>query len=311
MRLRLGRDNGPRYGSTFAAMPHVGAHQQGSASALRRLWQKGLANDEAVAPEGTEETDEAKAPIFIVGCHRSGTTLLRLMLDSHPRISCGPETGLLSDLAALTRRNAGYLSNYGLPDEYWDAKVAEFFDSFKTDYAVSKGKSRWADKTPKYALSLEYILRLFPTCQIVHMVRDGRDVVASHRDRWGYWSAIKASVKWPRYIQAARTAGSTLPPERYTELRYEDLVREPESVLRRLLEFLHEPWDDAVMEHDKKHHDIADHHAAFVAGRRAAAQQPSAIYRHRVGAHKRELDPLLRLLFRLFSRRTLSELGYR
>jgi hypothetical protein len=251
------------------------------------------------------------APIFIVGCQRSGTTLLRLMLDSHSRISCGPETGLLSDLAALHKRNAGYLRNYGLPDQYWDAKFAQFFDSFKAEYAAMKGKARWADKTPKYALSLDYILRLFPSCQIIHMIRDGRDVVASHRDRWGYWSAIKATVKWPRYIQAARATGAQLGSQRYTEVRYEDLVRDPESTLRTILEFLHEPWDAGVLEHDKRPHDIAHHHAGFIAGRRAETREPSAIYRHRIGSHKRELDPLLRLLLALFSHRKLVELGYR
>jgi hypothetical protein len=256
-----------------------------------------------------QETQEA--PIFIVGCHRSGTTLLRLMLDSHRRISCGPETGLLSDLATLTRKNAGYLKNYGLPEEYWDRKFAEFFDSFKRDYALSRGKSRWADKTPKYALSLEYILRLFPGCQIVHLVRDGRDVVASHRSRWGYWSAIKATAKWPRYIRAARSAGSVLPPNRYIEIRYEDLVREPEPVLRKLLVFLHEAWDPAVLDHTNKDHDIGGRYTDFSADRRAAAEEPSSIYKNRVGAHRRELDPLLRLLFGLFSRRTLSRLGYK
>jgi len=272
--------------------------------------QHDIASEATPALSVTSVPRPAQSPIFVVGCQRSGTTLLRLMLDSHPRISCGPETGLLSDLAGLHSRNAGYLRNYGLPDEYWDAKFAQFFDSFKTEYALSNGKARWADKTPKYALSLDYILRLFPTCQIIHMVRDGRDVVASHRDKWGYWSAIKATVKWPRYIDAARSAGAQLGTERYIEVRYEDLVREPESSMRTLLEFLHEPWDAAVLEHDKKPHDIAEHHAGFVAGRRAAAQESVAIYKHRVGAHKRELDLLLRLLFRLLSHRTLLKLGY-
>jgi hypothetical protein len=270
-----------------------------------------VAREKTGAHSSAHLRGDAEVPIFIVGCQSSGTTLLRLMLDSHPRISCGPESGLLSDLAALQRRNAGKLRDYGLPDEYWNAKFAQLFDSFKTDYALSKGKARWADKTPRYALSLDYILRLFPACQIVHVVRDGRDVVASHRDRWGYWSAIKATVKWPRYIEAARATGAKLGTERYIEVKYEDLVGKPESTLRSLLEFLRESWDAGVLEHDKKPHDIADHQAGFVAGRRASAEEPSAIYKHRVGAYKRELGPLLRLLLRLFSNRTLLELGYK
>jgi hypothetical protein len=298
----------PASGATgrFAPEPVV----QGSGAAQQAQRQDDAASEASRALWVADAPRPAESPIFIVGCQRSGTTLLRLMLDSHPRISCGPETGLLSDLAVLHGRNTEYLRNYGLPDEYWDAKFAQFFDHFKTEYALSNGKTRWADKTGKYALSLDYILRLFPTCQIIHMVRDGRDVVASHHDKWGYWSAIKATVKWPRYIDAARSAGAKLGSERYTEVRYEELVREPESTMRTLLTFLQESWDAGVLEHDKKPHDMAEHHADFVARRRAAAEDSSTIYKHRVGAHTRELDPLLRLLFRLFSHRTLLKLGY-
>jgi hypothetical protein len=257
----------------------------------------------------TGASDPPERPIFIVGCQRSGTTLLRLILDSHPRISCGPETRFLADLAQVTRRNWGSLRNYGYPQQYWDAKFAELFASFQRDYASARGKSRWADKTPRYALSLDYILRLFPHAQIVHMVRDGRDVVASHRDRWGYWSALKAVEKWPRYVRAVRAASASLPPERLYELRYEDLVGDPEATLRALLDFLGEEWDPAVMHYDRAPHDIGGQYSQRVATRRAA-EGGAPIFRGRVGAHRRELDPLLALLFRLRARRTLEELGY-
>jgi Sulfotransferase family len=249
-------------------------------------------------------------PIFIVGCHRSGTTLLRLMLDSHPNISCGPETRFLEDLARLTERHWSYLRNYGLPRAYWNRKFAETFASFQLEYAQSRGKIRWADKTPRYALCLDSITELFPTCQIVHVIRDGRDVVASHRDRWGYWSALKAVEKWPRYIRAARAVGRSLPADRYYEIRYEDLVERTEPSVRRLLEFLHEPWDPAVLEHEKHPHDIAEHYAGFVARRRAAAGAGRSVYASRVGAHDREIGPVLETLFRLRAGRTLAELGY-
>lgn len=257
-----------------------------------------------------ERVDRSGPPIFIVGCHRSGTTLLRLMLDSHPNISCGPETRFLEDLAKLTDRNWSYLRNYGLPREYWNQKFAEMFGSFQLEYAQNRGKSRWADKTPRYALSLNYITDLFPTCQVIHVIRDGRDVVASHRDRWGYWSAVKAVEKWPRYIRAARAAGSSLPSDRYYEIRYEDIVGQTEPSLRRLLEFLHEPWNSAVLEHDNHPHHVAEHYAGFVATRRAAANANASVYSSRVGAHSREIGPLLEILFRLRAGRTLADLGY-
>jgi hypothetical protein len=249
-------------------------------------------------------------PIFVVGCHRSGTTLLRLMLDSHPNISCGPETRFLEDLAKLTERNWSYLRNYGLSREQWNRKVAEMFAAFQWEYACSRGKTRWADKTPRYALSLDYITGLFPTCQVVHVIRDGRDVVASHRDRWGYWSALKSVEKWPRYVRAARAVGSSLPAERYYEIRYEDIVKRTEPTLRGLLDFLREPWNQAVLEHDRHPHDIAEHYRPFAASRRSEAQVDAPVYASRVGSHRRHIDPLLGTLIRWRAGRTLADLGY-
>src|SRR4051794_12588174 len=190
-------------------------------------------------------------PIFIVGCPRSGTTLLRLMLDSHRNISCGPETHFLTDLAKLTDESWRRLGLFGFPKEYWHGKVADFFESFQVDYARRRGKTRWADKTPIYTPILGFVTELFPTSQIIHVIRDGRDVVASHREKWGWRSGTRSTRKWPRYVRIARDVGAMLPPERYLEVRYERLVADPEAVMREVLGFLDEPWDPAVLEHHK------------------------------------------------------------
>jgi Sulfotransferase family len=255
-------------------------------------------------------TDSPRTPIFIVGCHSSGTTPLRLMLDSHPHIACGPETRFLPDFAHLTRESWGSMSLYGFPKEYWHQKISELFDGIKSDYASSKGKPRWADKTPRYALSLDYIDELFPTCQIIHVIRDGRDVVASHKHRWGYLSALKAIEKWPHYIRSARAVGNGLPAARYREVRYERLVNDTETTMRELLDFLGEPWDPAVLEHDQRPHDISTHYGSFSSERRETAREQAGIYRSRVGAHRKEMGPVLRILFHLRSGDTLRELGY-
>lgn len=250
-------------------------------------------------------------PIFIVGCQRSGTTLLRLMLDSHPRISCGPETRFLAPLARVTEEQWRRLANFGFPEEYWHTAIARFFDGIQSDYAHQRGKARWADKTPRYALELPRLDRLFPQCQVIHVLRDGRDVVASHRARWGWRAAARAVEKWPRYVREARAAGADLGPERYLEVRYERLVAEPEVTLREILEFLGEPWDEAVMHHEDHPHDVADKYRAFSGERRRAAADGGAVYGNRVGSHRQELDPLLRLLLRLRAGTLLTELGYR
>ncbi|HEX2052651.1 MAG TPA: sulfotransferase [Actinomycetota bacterium] len=248
-------------------------------------------------------------PIFIVGCQRSGTTLLRLMLDSHPNISCGPETRFLEGLSKLAGEASARLARYGFPEDYWDRKVAEFVDSFQRDYAARRGRKRWADKTPRYALSLDYINRLFPDCLVVHVIRDGRDVVASHLARWGYWSGLKAIQKWPQYVRTARRTGNSLPAGRYREVRYEDLVAETERTMRDLLEFVGEPWDPQVLDYQSMPHDVGDLYQPLSEKRREAEGE-DPVYKSRVGAHKDELDALMRLLFRLRSGRLLRELGY-
>jgi hypothetical protein len=258
-------------------------------------------------------TESVRPPIFIVGCQRSGTTLLRLILDAHPNISCGPETLFLVDFAErLTgERHWQHLAQFGFPRDYWQEKVAGLFDAVQSDYARRRGKARWADKTARYAVHLDQIDLLFPTCQVVHIIRDGRDVVASHRDRWGYLSALKAVRKWPWYVRAARRAGARLAAQgRYHEVRYENLVTDPEPTLRELLGFLGEPWDDTVLEHDRWPHDVQPRYLAFASSRRAASGEQGAIYRSRVGSGRRELDPLLYLLVRLVDGATLRELGY-
>ena len=258
-------------------------------------------------------TTGTRPPIFIVGCQRSGTTLLRLILDAHPNVSCGPETLFLVEFAErLTgARHWQHLAQFGFPKEYWQERVAELFDAVQGDYARRRGKARWADKTPRYAVHLDQIDALFPTCQVVHVIRDGRDVVASHRDRWGWWAAVKAVKKWPYYLATARTAGAGLPAGRYHELRYERLVADPEATLRELLNFLGEPWDPAVLEHDKRPHDVPERYLAFASSRRVASAERPPIYRSRVGSGHKELDPLLKLLVKMVAGRTLNELGYR
>lgn len=266
---------------------------------------------EDVQPPTAESADRAAAapPIFIVGCQRSGTTLVRLMLDSHPNVSCGPETRFLEALSKVSVESSTRLAKYGFEEDYWDRRIAEAFDGFQREYASRRGRGRWADKTPRYALSLDYINRLFPTCQVVHVIRDGRDVVASHLARWGYWSGVKSVHKWPHYIHNARRVGRTI-PERFYELRYEDLVRDPESTMRALLSFLNEPWSAQVLDYQNAPHDVGDLYQPLTSERRAT-EPAGAVYKSRVGAHREELDPILRLLIGLRSGRLLRELGYR
>lgn len=251
-------------------------------------------------------------PIFVIGSPRSGTTLLRMILDSHPRISCGEETHFLRGLEPITGRDWRMLAPYGFPREYWLERIRGLYTGFQADYLARRGKARWAEKDPTYTLLLPFIGELFPDALYLHLVRDGHDVVASYRDRWGYRSAARvARTEWRRHVTAARALRVGPTAERYHELRYEDLVTDPEPALRRALAFLGEDWDPAVLRFDEAPHDSAtDRYERFTAARRAAGGETSAIYRSRVGTGGARLDPVLRRLLRTTSGPLLRELGY-
>ncbi len=255
-------------------------------------------------------TEPSERPIFVVGCQRSGTTMLRLMLDSHRRISCGPETRFLADLERVVDTDWPRLSQYGYTQDEWLRRIAAFFGGIQSDYARSRGKQRWADKTPRYALNIPFLVRVFPDAQIIHVIRDGRDVVVSHRKRFGYWSSVKSTLKWPKYIRVAQAAGESLPDDQYYEVRYEDLVARPEETMRALLAFLGEEWDPQVLEFASQEHAVPARYHAQLAARQAVAGSDETVYASRVGTHRTELDPLTRSLLWATSRVTLGRLGY-
>ncbi|GHJ50154.1 sulfotransferase [Catellatospora sp. TT07R-123] len=214
-------------------------------------------------------------PVFVVGCPRSGTTMLQLMLHAHPRIAIPPETRFL--LRAYADR-----ARYGdLADPANRRRLAEWITTGKTSfadlgldpaatveeiaaaaptlgsalgtvfqaYARRFGKARWGDKRPAYLNNLDVVRRLFPDAQIVNIVRDGRDCIASIRETpWYDKDVCHAISDWARAMDSSARARRILPADSYHELRYEELVAEPEQVLRQLCAFLGEPYDPAMAE---------------------------------------------------------------
>jgi hypothetical protein len=201
----------------------------------------------------------ASRPIFVVGCPRSGTTLTRLILDSHPAISAGPETRFLWGIRAIEERNWSTLVDFGLNLDEWHDNVRALFEAFHRRYAQHQGKVRWADKSPDYALMLDYIDVLYPDAQILHIVRNPRDVIDAWRRFYGLKSVGRAAQTWVRYVRSAHDFAGRQPEGRVMEMRYEDVVGQPEPTLRTLFSWLGESWDDGVL-------DFADRPHSFGAG---------------------------------------------
>lgn len=167
--------------------------------------------------------DEPAAPIFILGADHPAGTRLTALLDAHPRLSYTPASALLTDLLASVERNRDGLVHYGLPQQYWLCSVARYFEDLQRQHAARMGKARWVHCPP--GLIVDLLDRAFPTAQIVHVV--GRN----HSFRPGWLT-----------VRAARRAGNRLAPGRYLEIDSKEILARPEVCLRRVLDFLGEPW---------------------------------------------------------------------
>lgn len=220
----------------------------------------------------TSRADMSTFP-FIVGRGRSGTTLLRAMFDAHPSM-CVPgeshfvvqfarhrtsyETPNGFDADRFTRELFKHWAfrRWGLPlgaveDAFRAAPPIDFPAAIRTlygSYASFRGKVRYGDKTPSYVVHVGLLAATFPEAVFVHLIRDGRDVALSYlATDFGVSTLGQAAIHWDRSVRAGRAAGSALGPARYREVRYEDLVREPERVLAELCTFVGLPFDERML----------------------------------------------------------------
>lgn len=195
-------------------------------------------------------------PIFILGAMGSGTTLLRLMLDSHPHIAIPPETGFMRAYNAhrfvpFKATGGEFAQRLGFTAEEFDARLAAFYDSLFGHYAREHGKRRWGEKTPLHVWHAASLQRLFPDCAFVCIVRHPGGSIASNFRRWR--EPVERYIwHWNRYTREILRVAATR-PRRAVLLRYEDLVLEPEPVMRSVLDQLNEPWSDDVLAHHEVH----------------------------------------------------------
>ncbi len=209
---------------------------------------------------------------MILGPPRSGTTLLRRLLDAHPNIACPPETYLLSAAARFLHDEhfsqglrigvtAG-LGFSGFEETEVHSRLRTMVFSFLDDHAQQQGKARWAEKTAFNVFHLPRIRALFAGhVRFVCIHRHGLDVACSIADlvekTGGYVEELHGYLqRYPQplaafahaWVDTTAQIQALARDEAVVELRYEDLVRDPEPSLRRLLEALDEPWHDAIVE---------------------------------------------------------------
>jgi protein-tyrosine sulfotransferase len=211
------------------------------------------------------ETARSDAPgIVLGGAMRSGTTLARVILDSHPDIACGPESQLfcgrfeefgLSRKFDVSRRSIRMM-------ERESDHLPAFIERFLGEHARAEGAKLWAEKTPGNVHNMGWTLDRFPNVVFVHVIRDGRGVVNSirtwPRHRYAAGRLIpnmqerdldRCIEMWLRAVTPGlRFAGHP----RVMELRYEDLVHDPEAALSPLLARFDLRWDPRM----SRHHEV-------------------------------------------------------
>lgn len=263
----------------------------------------------------------AAAPILIGGCGRSGTTLLRVILDSHPNLCCGPESNLflVGKSHRLSLEEIAFKFDLSVPRiieiEQASTSLAEFIDRFFAAYAAARGKPRWAEKTPKNVTALDFIFAHFPNAKFLHVIRDGRDVACSlrthprHKVVNDQLVPLNTRNPWEpgvlRWVEDVRAGLPFRTDPRYREIRYEDLVTSPEPTLRVLLEFIGEPWHDNVLHFHAERGSSRDV--------RKFPQNPEAIrplYSDAVGKWRTEMTSAEAEFFRVHGGPLLIELGY-
>jgi len=217
-------------------------------------------------------------PIFIVCAPRSGSTLLRLILDAHPNIAIPPPAWLYE----LIRP---YLYSYGDCNDTanflelcedmletptikrWNLNIdasdlakkskqqnfAAVYEALHIIYAEATGKQRWGEKTPRNSFWIDEIKMDFPDAKIVHILRDGRDMAIDIADtpEMRPFTLYSGAHVWKRFVKSIRDSINRIPSDDYCEIKYEDLCADPEAELKKLCRFLREDFDPAMLDHHK------------------------------------------------------------
>lgn len=222
-------------------------------------------------------SQEIDQPLFIVGASRSGTTLLRLMLNAHPRLAVPHEFKYFREVRE-------YASPEAWRAEFDDASYTELVDNFlaarehifdeigivnvkrkiladpertiRGPYRVGAqtwmefyGKSRWGEKTPFNLFYVDLLLDMFPEAKFIYVVRDPRAVVTS-MNTIEYFSddSVINALNWKTGAgEAYHNFVSAIPEASRMKMSYEQLATDPADTLGRLCTFAGEQYDDSML----------------------------------------------------------------
>ncbi|XP_070572642.1 protein-tyrosine sulfotransferase 1-like [Ptychodera flava] len=198
--------------------------------------------------------------IFIGGVPRSGTTLMRAMIDAHEDVRCGEETRLVPRLLGMrqswkrSQKEWNRLKEAGLTDNV----INDALSAFILEVIAKHGEPapRLCNKDPFTLKSMTYLRELFPSAKYILMIRDGRATVHSIISRKVTISGFDITnyrdclQKWNLAIENMYGQCMQVGPNYCLPVHYEQLVLHPEAQLRKITEFLDLPWDERVLHHE-------------------------------------------------------------
>jgi Sulfotransferase family len=196
---------------------------------------------------------------------------MRVMFDAHPQMAVPTEVyfpipapaswfdpggalDVAAGVAALESR-PWYPKMRLEPGAFRDAAMSEAPSTYPdlirclyATYAQAQGKPRYGNKSPMHVARIPQLLAMFPEARFIHIVRDGRNVTLSYMENnFGPSDFVGAAKAWRTRVLRGRRAGTALGEDRYREVRYEDMLDDPEGVLRSLCTFVDLPYDDSML----------------------------------------------------------------
>ncbi len=210
--------------------------------------------------------------MFILGASRSGTTLLRLMFNSHPLVCVPSESRFLSQILdripvgkVLSKKDLDHVEEILLSHESWPhwnishvkllvileqnigKTVRELMESIFTICCEQSGKQICGEKTPHHCFYSATFAQLFPSAKFIHLIRDGRGATeAMYRRKWYDKSILRIARHWSGCVQSVWSA-SKAHPGRFKDFHYEELVKNPCETLQEMCSFLGIPYSDDLM----------------------------------------------------------------
>ncbi len=218
--------------------------------------------------------NKSTGKFFILGTQRSGTTLLRLILNSHSKIAIPKESVFLCPLLKKKYLNFfftknflksfgeynsaisvfkslydGYYRDYfSQPFKYEKVTLRDLIDDIFTSFSIKEGKSIWGNKTTSFFSKIDLLHNLFPEAKFIHIVRDGRDVFDSRRRFDSKLTNVAVcAIDWKYKLNCIEKSFKKISSKNKIVIRYEDLLDNPEKTLKSICSLLEIDYETSML----------------------------------------------------------------